>query len=305
MRFSSGAPSNALLLAASNIPTLDELSVKARRWQGPQLSAFSHFTHLRRLGLFVGKWPHSGTIYYDQMSELLNVQAYLRVLAPQLFELEISGDICELSTLVSNSWPHLRSLTMSGHGTTWTQAALTTAVARMPSLRKLHMNLAAPCKGPWQQPSAFIYSSPNHASPVRLPEVLPHLESLALSNVHTPSDTILDQLPDCLVCLHVLANYDYIRSYDPQTYLLWPRRYPLSEPDAFRIVQHTARMKALTELMLSLDFLPTVQLVRAIAASSPHLRVLQLEYTRYNERIPRTEHVSSLVCTHTLPNSLF
>ncbi|KII83871.1 hypothetical protein PLICRDRAFT_429988 [Plicaturopsis crispa FD-325 SS-3] len=284
LKIKSATLAEAILLAASSVPTLDELAITATRWEGPQLSAFSRFTHLRSLTLSVGRWPHN-TPYFYQEEEMYNVHAYLGLLASQLSHLEISSDICALSTLAEISWPHLISLEMTGHNLPREQIDVSTAVGRMPYLRALHMAIAAPCEGPWDQPPALIYGSPSHngSSPPSLPTILPSLESLALSNVYATSDTILDELPESLVSLRVLACYTVIRSRRPWTRFRWPRRYSLPEPVAYRVVHHTARMSALTELVLALDFLPTPELVRAIAKSCPQLTMLELEYTRYYE----------------------
>ncbi|KII83886.1 hypothetical protein PLICRDRAFT_179922 [Plicaturopsis crispa FD-325 SS-3] len=275
-----------MLHAASSAPNLIEVIVEDARLGGPQLSAFSTFTRLRRLALSAGRRPPNVPPWTFR-GESTNVKAYLGILAPQLTDLEISGDLCDLSTLAQNSWPHLRSLIMTGHAPARRYTELSTVAARMPGLRAMHMNFSVYCEGPWAQPPAFIYSAPPTATEQSpsFATTLPCIESLALSNVYLSYDTILEQLPDRLVSLRILACHDFPPAGTPDNVETprWPRRFPLSEPNAFRIVHRTSCMVALTELFLALDFLPTPGLVRAIAESCPQLRVLELDYKLYDE----------------------
>ncbi|KII92624.1 hypothetical protein PLICRDRAFT_50993 [Plicaturopsis crispa FD-325 SS-3] len=286
----SRRPSQMLLRAASAPPTLDDLVIECARLDGPRLSGFSRFTYLRRLTLS----KHLSSEPPPQ-EELDNVRSYLHILSTQLDELEVSGDFCELRTLADTSWPRLRSLTMTGHVLVWDQTDLPSAVARMPCLRTFHMDFSVYYRSPWFPLPPFLYAPRTQREGLdstrkSFLEALPHLTSLALSNVVYPYDAILDHLPERLVTLKVLARKD------PFSYAAWdegaatviPRWYghnPVSLSTAFHIVRQTSQMPALTELVLSLDRTPPSELVHEISKSCPHLTVLELVHREYGQMI--------------------
>ncbi|KII83868.1 hypothetical protein PLICRDRAFT_429853 [Plicaturopsis crispa FD-325 SS-3] len=284
---------DALLHAAGSVPNLNDLAIEHARLDGPPLSALSRLTRLRRLAISIDKPPRE-MCEEKLQEELQNVHECLRILSAHLHELETSADICPLETLADHAWPQLRTLIMTGHSPAYGHMSVSASVARMPCLRVLHLNFSAYCESPfWAQPPIFLYSTPSPRPPTPLPAALPHLESLVLSNVYQPSDTILDQLPAQLTCLRVFACKDFMLSNrGGYSSLAWPQRFPLSEPQAFRVVQHTSRMAALTELALALSFLPTPELVRAVAAACPQLTVLELAYSGYDTRKFTTDTMS-------------
>ncbi|KAG6901673.1 hypothetical protein C0995_009287 [Termitomyces sp. Mi166 len=124
----------------------------------------------------------------------------------------------------------------------------------------------------------FIFCSSVEVHPP-LSVVLPDLVSLSLSNLQ-PGEKIVEQLPNGLKVLHVLALRDHkVPDTSPSSYS------GLTDADATTWVDAAAKLPFLLQLSLGLKSVPSPALLAHIARSCPGLEYLELEkeFFEYND----------------------
>ncbi|RDB26959.1 hypothetical protein Hypma_004998 [Hypsizygus marmoreus] len=276
IRFELIAPPPAdLISSAAAVSTLDTIEFHKARFDGPSLApTFSRFSHLQSFAMSIGL-SRTGNINLEQ--ELENIKGILSSIAGTLVELEISGDLVEMTTLSTISWPCLRKLVLTDHIPFGKTIPLTSMVGQMPCLRTLGLNFTAVVK--WDlMPIIFCFDLDDVSSPP-LSSVLPHLQVFSISNA-LPEDPLFDQLPPNLEVLRVLALRDHLPGYDYRQQQ-WYSYSTLNDTAAFRVIEIAGRLP-LVELALNLEKAPSPSILEAIAASCPNLRVLELEEWRHD-----------------------
>ncbi|KAG6860186.1 hypothetical protein C0995_014673 [Termitomyces sp. Mi166 len=282
LRFSPYSPKGVplpYLLAVSTLPALHTLKLQQQRFDDPKLiEVFVEMRQPSSLGLTLTELRNKPRVTdtrqeVDWEQEINVVSKILQFFFPTLVGLELSGDLIEFQTLAFNKWSKLGTLRLVDHIPYCDYQYLPIVVSQMPSLCTLHCNFNA--EELPREPFIFCSSAEVHPP---LSVVLPSLISLSLSNLQ-PGEKIVDQLPNGLKVLRVLALKDHrVPHTSPSNYS------GLTDADVTTWVDAAVKLPFLVQLSLGLKSVPSPTLLAHMSRSCPGLEYLELEkeFFEYN-----------------------
>lgn len=214
------------------------------------------------------------------------VSALLGAVSLSLQTIELSASLTGFHTIASLEWPHLHSFTLTGGRPSFSHMELASVVGGMPNLRILEIRLLS-------EPSPYILQRQSSPPARSLSELLPHLQTLVISNVQS-QDIICSFLPMniqsfSIRCSPDLEGYNHRRAVSTS----------LSPQRTFEIVKTVGSQHIrLRTLALDLDEIPSVALVEAIALHVPTVQFLELKQHDFYDIRNSETLVSDLFCSH-------